>query len=432
MYMLGLAFVFFFTWSARRTNAATTSSIATPHNITDNVLKLNVHDYRAKSLRKRQPPQQAEDDLFFRDSMYTVPVRVGDQDLNLEINMGSLETWVATPYFFCVDKERVQIPQDACRIGPYYEPSPELAKELLTREGGEWSEIVYASGSFVNGKVFEKQIGIGGVSRGSPYWIKELKIGMPNEGHWTGNGIASGVLGLAMPRQPDRPSILGALFKDENIPAVLSLALAHPDSESEPRGGGVIGFGGIPNILTDDNWDSTPIKPPPMTRLGSTIIPIMGFHIMPDPGDRSELPLTSSEVFTPLLIFSHNMAVDSTTSVIRVPHKVAKYTALLFRTPLKLDPATGLYRVSCEGFAPRFGIRINEKTFFIPTSDLRKRISSFGPDECALMIQPSERNDLTLGTPFLRNVLAVFDYSGIRNGKQHGVLQVVGRRKRTD
>jgi hypothetical protein len=104
------------------------------------------------------------------------------------------------------------------------------------------------------------------------------------------------------------------------------------------------------------------------------------------------------------------------------------------------------YIVSCTALAPRVGVIIGGRTFFISEDDLMNR----GPGavgggnvgaangECAVAVQKAMGGTLVLGDTWLKNVLVVFDVANAtdvgvggsdRDLNGAGAVRIVGREK---
>jgi len=98
--------------------------------------------------------------------------------------------------------------------------------------------------------------------------------------------------------------------------------------------------------------------------------------------------------------------IDSGTTLMYLPDLLVDYIALLFSPPAFINPYNGLYMAICDSIAPRFGVIISGKTFYVNPEDL---LNPMSPDVCMLAIQKQGAGDAVLGDSFLKNVLAVFD-----------------------
>lgn len=105
-----------------------------------------------------------------------------------------------------------------------------------------------------------------------------------------------------------------------------------------------------------------------------------------------------------------------------LPDAVADYVAGLFVPPATLSPQSEMWIVPCTATAPRFGVVIAGRTFFVSESDLMNKApgavggSKMGapPGQCVLGTQRSGGGSLVLGDAWLKNVLVVFDLKGNR------------------
>ncbi|KAF1920782.1 aspartic peptidase domain-containing protein [Ampelomyces quisqualis] len=426
MFMLDLTLLFAFSLSAHRIVAAANRSIAAHYNITDHVLNLTVHDYRAELLRKREFPLPAghEDLVNIKNRLHLATVLIGDKVFALAIDTNSSTTWVADSSFVCLEYHNVDQGPARCNLGREFRPS---SSKTLKPLGAKVTSRYY-NGMFIEGNFVEEHIGIGGVSRALPYFRKIRQIiGVAEKGYWNGHGVASGVLGLGFQYEQDPFSVIQAVFKDRSSLNIFSLALKRASSP-EPTAGGVLAFGGVPNnIPTDNHWAETPILPrSPETPEGYRI-KIDGFDIRPPPG----APEPDTEPGGPYKSDDTIMVVDSSTSTVIVPPEVALYTASLFRTGGKLYSPYNKYLVPCIAPAPRVGIVISGKSYYISDADLRSPAPELGDNVCVLELEPADKGRLVLGDVWLRNVLAVFDFTDRVERRRpeyaNGVLRIAGR-----
>lgn len=205
-------------------------------------------------------------------------------------------------------------------------------------------------------------------------------------------------------------------FDQAYYPPVFSLALNRTSSAQNAPSrapGGVIAIGGIPNVPYEANsWVETAIVPISAGVYTYYSISIDGFSITAPSGST-----TPTQNYT---ASRQNIIVDSGTTLIYLPDRVADYVASLFQPPATFNTNSQLYLVNCTATAPRVGVTVAGKTYFISTDDLMNRGSGSvggaavgaGTGTCALAIQRAAGGASVLGDSWLKNVLAVFDLGG--------------------
>lgn len=172
-------------------------------------------------------------------------------------------------------------------------------------------------------------------------------------------------------------------------------------------------IGGIPDVSYDDNsWVETAIIPVWASIYTYYSIRITGFSITP--------PSTTPASTVPPQNFTssgQSIIVDSGTTLMYLPDRIVTYIASLFSPRATFNAQSGLYTVPCTAAAPRVGVNIGGRTFYISTDDLMNRGvgavsgpgTGAGSGICALGIQPAMGGASVLGDTWLKNVLVVFD-----------------------
>jgi len=196
-------------------------------------------------------------------------------------------------------------------------------------------------------------------------------------------------------------------FDEHDIPSIFSLALTRP-TKVNPVGGGLFGIGGIPDIGHDDAFVSVPLLPEPMGEFFFYAILIDGFHITAPTNISSPAVPTAGK---PLPKETSNLTaiIDSGTTLIYLPDSVAEQVASLFVPPAKYSIRDDSYYVQCKALAPRFGIIIAGKIFYVHQEDMMVSSVENALGQCLLGINKKGMGDVVLGDSFLKNVLAVFD-----------------------
>jgi hypothetical protein len=196
---------------------ASTSLLGPPltYSVTDNVLELEAHPNphklsspstahlarrRNEDIRKRQnyPIAPAQEDLIgIGGRIYVTNVTVGGQKFSLVIDTGSSDTWLATNQFQCVDPDTgATLATQQCGFGPLYNQASSSTYKSINHQ----FSVNYAGGEYLSGVMGTENFGIGGISRGqNPYVTVQQTIGAVTSGYWEGDGISSGLMGMAYP-----------------------------------------------------------------------------------------------------------------------------------------------------------------------------------------------------------------------------------------
>ncbi|KAF1918658.1 aspartic peptidase domain-containing protein [Ampelomyces quisqualis] len=398
---------------------------------------------RNEALRKRQnlPLAPTEEDLTgIGGRIYMTNITVGGQHFALVIDTGSSDTWVATTEFQCVDPNTGgTVATQQCRFGPLYNRASSATYKSINYA----FSVDYAGGEFLDGDMGTETFGIGGVSRGqSPYATVTQTIGAVNQGYWAGDGVSSGLMGLAYPALA-----AGVNSQALNYTSVMYTFLALRRSTIvQPRAGGLLAIGGIPNISTDNRWVQAPVQPVVQGLYAYYSIKIEGFDISP--------PTPSSTTTTaipkpPSSANSYgsskqNVIIDSGTTLNYFPDNVAAYIGSLFIPPARYEPNYNTYLVSCTASAPRVAVKISGQSYFMAQDDLMNRgpggVGGAGAGaktgECVLAVQNAQGGSLVLGDAWLKNVLVVFDVKNAtdvgragsdKNRDGAGSVWIVGR-----
>ncbi|KAJ4984316.1 eukaryotic aspartyl protease [Stagonosporopsis vannaccii] len=409
--------------------------------VTNNVLNLQVEDsldvaltpsseylasLRQNAIRKakRQTDGIAdviEDLITLGGRVYMAKVTLGNYVYSLVLDTGSADTWVAQVGLACKNANGNAVPASACRFGPLYNSS--VSQSYQPYDPRQAFSVNYTSGEYLQGFLATELFGIGDVGEGfAPHQIINQTIGVVEQGHWVGDAISSGLMGLAYSRLASRSSSIGyeavmfSLFDQAYYPPVFSMALNRTSSlpYSPSRApGGVLAIGGIPSVAHDaSSWVETNIVPVSASVYTYYSIRISGISIT--------APSGSTAVLQNYAASGQSIIVDSGTTLIYLPDRIADYIASLFVPRAVFNAQAGLYIVNCSATAPRVGVNIAGGTFYISTDDLMNRgagavggpANGAGLGQCVLAIQPSMGGASVLGDSWLKNVLVVFDLGG--------------------
>jgi hypothetical protein len=347
----------------------------------------------------------------------------GNQSFTAVIDTGSSDTWIIGTPFTCMSHSTNEsaagepIANAACRFGHPY------------RLSSTWVDVAdqefvgnYADGEVLEGRIGRETVRLGGVL------VTNQTVGLVNKARWTGDGISSGLVGMAFPSftkallmNSSTPIVYDPVFfnmwKKEIISPVFSLALNRPDEEP-----GTMALGGLPaaaHIRYRHEWARAPMEH----------VMIAAHYDLEEVGedkrkhvtgmDRWDYALyavnvTGFEIGDKELELTTRVIIDSGTTMSFLPEPVVSAMAAAFQPPAQILDQVLL--VECAAEAPVFGIKFGERTIYIDGEDLIMR-GNKTQSICALSIQaPStEKSDepetkvSLLGGPFLRSVVTVFD-----------------------
>lgn len=138
-----------------------------------------------------------EDLINIGGRIYITNVTVASNKFALVIDTGSSDTWLATSEFQCVNpNDGSSLPQAYCGFANFYNQAGSKTWKSINFD----FSVNYTCGEFLYGQMGTEMLGIGGVSRGqSPYVTVRQTIGAVDRGYWVGDGISSGLMGLAYP-----------------------------------------------------------------------------------------------------------------------------------------------------------------------------------------------------------------------------------------
>ncbi|KAH7109266.1 aspartic peptidase domain-containing protein [Dendryphion nanum] len=384
-------------------------------------------------------------------------ITLANSTYTLVIDTGFSDTWVAGTKFQCLTRgTRHRLPQSACAFGKLYDPATSPTyQEIRTHS----FSTQYTDGEFLSGEMGSEDVGIGGI------FLRQT-IGVVARGWWIGDGISSGLIGLAFPSLASNvldlgySSLMFTLFENESItvPPIFSLALNRP-SVLDPIGGGLLALGGIPDVPIDGPFVSVPISPLHMDTYAFYAIPIDGIAVAPpgyDPETELQLqvrrrkqssqkrndrvkvfplrkslapPSSNSTEASPEPGFSSTTfnsdgtqpqdapltaILDSGTTLVYLPPEISAYIASSFDPPGFYNSVAGMHIVECNAKVPVVGVIIAGRTFWMDERDLLGNGSGEGGGQeksplCILAIQSHRGLDAVLGDAWLKGVVVVFD-----------------------
>lgn len=327
----------------------------------------------------------------YRDQVYLVPLKIENQEFQAVLDTGSSDTWLASSRFKCATAQ--------CNFGPGYTKSPAFAAIP-----GQKFSISYASES-VSGVMGTETISLGNVT------MKGQSIGVVDRGSWKGDGLSSGLMGLAFPSGSSTlygykgvggkySPIFNTMQKQGLVAPLFSIALNRID-----EGPGALTFGGLPTGLIKFE-----------KKFATTKMQYLTFGN----GDPDKKPVGDTDPRLYRMTIDElsyggkttgkmQINVDSGTAFSTVPKDVARAFNAGWVPKARFDRALG-WAVDCNAKAPKFGVKINGVTFNVSSKDLIIPPEQEGSSACSSAVQEGTfPGSYLLGASFLRNVVAVFD-----------------------
>ncbi|OQE25328.1 hypothetical protein PENSTE_c006G03810 [Penicillium steckii] len=353
--------------------------------------------------------------------VFDAPVTIGNQSFQLLVDTGSSDTYVMQDGFTCIDStENMVIPQDEC----LYSNKTYHKSRSHRHVPGEMFGIEYGAG-IASGEMAYEDVSLNGLS------VKGQKVAIANVSTPMGDkGVNSGLLGLAYPALSsahpanhtnnetywyDRMAYDPVLFTMQQnglIDPYFSLALARTPQNASRGFGGYLTLGGLPPVKHSSKFSSVPVKildsiPKNITSglharayWASTVSSV---SYGPSSGGKLKTNSTSFKFF-----------LDSGNYIQYLPSAIANPINDLFDPPAKYVEGYEGFVVDCSAKTPKFGLTLGNQTFFHNGRDLIYQtddgtcISNIAPSESVPLLKQLDIN--ILGVPFLKNVVAVFDF----------------------
>ncbi|TVY85672.1 putative aspartic-type endopeptidase, partial [Lachnellula willkommii] len=285
-------------------------------------------------------------------------VVLGGSVVELLVDTGSSDTWAVQRGFTCSDFDTGEVTSEAaCGFGPVYTPSSSFKSIPNETFSIEYGDLETANGGFGT-----EQVTVAGIT------VKQQQIGVVTQAKWTGDGVTSGLMGLAYPgitnaykgnhTQTLYDPLFTSMFKQKLIPHNYFSLIIERDL-SGPAG--YLSFGGVPNIAFTQNFTATPI----------IITSIVGY---PKAMDFYTINIDG------LALNGHPVAasgggaieyiIDSGTTLNYVPSAAAKAINAAYSPPATYSDADGAYVVACNATPPAVSVHIAGTAFPIHPLDM--------------------------------------------------------------
>jgi len=339
--------------------------------------------------------------------VYTTPIRFGDEDFTVVIDTGSSDTWIVENNFTCSKGA-----QSACSFGASYTRS-----STFSPINNENFEISYADGEFLDGVYGKEKVTLAGIT------VNDAQVAVVEHASWTGDGVSSGVLGLAFPantraftgtsysadsiaNQIAYNPLFTTMYVEGSVPQIFSLAL-------ERDGTGQLAIGGTPDIQFVPTFASSPFQL--LTTSGAALgKTFYTFYTITTNGFEYQSAQSNWNTGAWLTYFGNpndpskvQVLIDSGTTVNYLPPTIADPVNALFEPAAVYNSRTGYYTVPCNAKAPEFGVKIGMETFYVNPLDMIIKLSA---STCITGVtKTGAGGNSILGNVFLKNVLAIFD-----------------------
>ncbi|KAJ9615609.1 hypothetical protein H2200_001684 [Cladophialophora chaetospira] len=369
-------------------------------------------------------------------TVFDVNVTFGNQTIPLLVDTGSSDTYVMAAGYHCYDNSNgTELPQADCLYGDATYTKTATYSEIP----GEIFGVQYGDG-IASGVMANEDVSIGGIT------VRGAKIGVANASTPMGDGVNSGLIGLAYPaftsahpaNATDNTTyfynritydpLLFTMHKQGLIDPYFSIALARTPQNVSSGFGGYLSLGALPPVPHSDEFTHVPVEinlsvPTNVTSdesvLGYWTLTVSSIVYGPgrstanqsDPQPNNLTQSSTSTNSTPFQAFLDNGNYFSF-----LPDEVVTNINGFFDPPAMFDPTTGLWAVDCAATPPQVGLEIGNQTFFLDGRDLVYQTADPASSEalCISNILSSDfEGDITiniLGAAFYKNVLTLHDF----------------------
>jgi hypothetical protein len=174
------------TWKPTAFTNPTTDKATTPHVLELTEINNKGASRSAVELNSQVRTGSANLVSLAEGSGFATSITLGNQTLSVVIDTGSSDLWVVRDSFTCINPESgMGVAQWACAFGPAYAPNTTF-REI----GGEYLDIKYADGEILSGVIGTENVTLAGIT-------VNQTIGVVDYAGWYGDGVTSGLMGLA-------------------------------------------------------------------------------------------------------------------------------------------------------------------------------------------------------------------------------------------
>ncbi|KAF2670532.1 acid protease [Microthyrium microscopicum] len=332
-------------------------------------------------------------------AQYVAQVQLNGQSTWLVFDTGSSDTWVVKSDFACFSQFGTLAPSQLCGFGPTFNgdfPPGDKLPDLDLR-------VNYGDGTYARGLFGFLNVTIAGLT------VRHQQVALANASYWNGVGASSGLLGLAYPGLtsafPTGSStattydpLFTTMWKQGLSAFMFTTSLVR-------NGTSYVSFGGLPPVITDGKFASTPIT---MTTFRNGDVKYGFYSITPDAFSYDGAAASQPDMYI----------VDSGTTLTYINDAVVDAVAKQFNPPAIKEPSLGnLYTLACNAKAPDFGIKIGGRVLTMtPENIVLQLVDDTGAPLCVLGIQPATLAGFgsggmagILGETFMNSLVVVHD-----------------------
>ncbi|KAJ5727030.1 hypothetical protein N7493_006057 [Penicillium malachiteum] len=357
---------------------------------------------------------------------FNVEVTLANQTFKLLVDTGSSDTYVVRQDFVCIDQTtNLEIGQEACRHASQTYNQSSTYHVIKNQTFG----VQYGNG-IASGVMAYEDVTLAGIT------VPGQIVGIADHSTPMGDGVNSGVLGLAYPSltsaHPGNHTDNTTFFFDREVYSPLfstmyeqglveepyfSIALAHtPRNFSTPTFGGYLTLGDLPPVAYKAEFSEVPVEilenVPPVFTSGKRTRSYWAFTVSAvtfGSAVNSNTNTTSMTTNpTPFQVFT-----DTGNNFSILSAEIVDPINALFNPPAVYNEDLGVSVVDCDAEAPIFGVEIGGQMFYHDGEDL---IFQIDDGVCVSSFLASESVSYegivlnVLGVPFLKNVVSVYDF----------------------
>ena len=350
-------------------------------------------------------------------NIFDIEVTIGDQEFILLFDTGSADLWVTETGYQCINGTDNTIqPQSTCMSGNTTFDIPSDFEQIPNVTFG----IQYGDG-IATGEAGYQKVSIGN------FTVDRQIIGVVNSTNIVEDGLENGLIGFGHPiltslhagtntsndtlllNRTTYPNWITNLYQQGDIEPYFSLALqrAADGYDSSVGPGGYVGLGIVPPVSHNNSFTTVPVE----------ITQGIPLSYYPDGQPViSEWTTTVSETrfAGQINTTSYQAVVDAGNFFNVFPQEVSDAFNAAFDPPgtLQVDPTgqSQVYVVECDATPPSLEVVVGNTSFAHDPRDLILQIDGLCVSAVASLAAQGGLSFMFLGTPFIKNVVAVFDF----------------------
>jgi aspergillopepsin I len=174
------------TWKPSAFTNPTTDRVTTPHVL--ELTKINNKGNARSAVELNGQIRTASANLvsLAERGGFATSITIGNRTFEVVVDTGSSDLWVVRDGFICIDPEsRREVAQSECEFGPAYAPNTTFLEIV-----GELLDIKYADREILSGVIGTENVTLAGIT-------VNQTIGVIDYAGWYGDGVTSGLMGLA-------------------------------------------------------------------------------------------------------------------------------------------------------------------------------------------------------------------------------------------